>query len=74
VGNEVGAEVLPVGEAVVPPPMAENVVSVPQDNSGSNGEGSNDLGSDDGEGSDSDDSEDKGMCMPFRTSPGIMWY
>jgi hypothetical protein len=54
--------------------MAENVVSVPQDNSGSNGEGSNDLGSDDGEGSDSDDSEDKGMCMPFRTSPGIMWY
>jgi hypothetical protein len=64
-------------------PVAENVVSVLQDDSGSGGEDSNDLGSDDGEGSGSDDDEgsgsddgkDKAMHIPFRMTPsGIMWY
>jgi hypothetical protein len=48
---------------------AEKVVSVLQDDSGSNGEGNGsfNLGSDDCEGS--------GMCIPFKMTPsGIMWY
>jgi hypothetical protein len=57
--------------------VAENVVSVLQDDSGSGSEGNNDLGSDDGEGSGSDDDKDKdkAMCIPFTMTPfGIMWY
>jgi hypothetical protein len=66
-----------VAEAVVPPPMAEKVVSISQDDSDSSGEGSDDLGSDDddGEGSVRDDGEGKAIHIPFRMTPsGIMWY
>jgi hypothetical protein len=64
VGDKVGAEV---------PSMAEAMV--PQDDSGSDGWGSDYLGSDDNEGSGSDDGEDKAMHIPFRmTSSGSTWY
>jgi hypothetical protein len=68
VGDEVGAVV---------PPTAEKVVSVTQDDSGSNGEGSSSdyLGSDDSEVSGNDDGENKAMCIPFRTTPyGMMRF
>jgi hypothetical protein len=71
VGDEVGVE--------VPPLTAKKVVSVPQDDSSSDGEGSDDLGSNDGKGSNNDyddgegsgnhDGKDKAMCIPFRTTP-----
>jgi hypothetical protein len=63
-------------EAEVPLLAAKKVVSVLQDDSGSDGEGyvNDDLGSDDGEGCGSDDSEDKAMHIPFRMTPRIMWF
>jgi hypothetical protein len=64
VGNEVGAEVPLVVEAAVPLPTGGKVVSILQDDSGCDAEGSDgegrsndDLSSDDGEGSDNDDSQ-----------------
>jgi hypothetical protein len=42
-GNEVGVEVPSVAEVEVPPLVAENVVSVPQDNNGSDGKGNDDM-------------------------------
>jgi hypothetical protein len=51
VGNKVGVEVPPVVQVVVPPPVAEKVVLVPQEGNGR----------DDGKGSGSDDCEDKAM-------------
>jgi hypothetical protein len=85
VGDEVGAELPLEAEAAVSPPIVEKVLLVPQDNCDSDGEGNDDLGSDDGEGSgindgdgegiDRDDSEDKAMCIPFKTTPSrVMWY
>jgi hypothetical protein len=53
----------------VPPPPAEKVVSLLQDDSGSDNEynSSDDLGNDYG--------EDKAMHIPFKMTPsGIMWF
>jgi hypothetical protein len=49
VGDEVRAEALPVAEVAVPPLIAHMFVLVAQDDSGSDGEGSDDLGSNDSE-------------------------
>jgi hypothetical protein len=69
-----------LAEVAVLPSAAEKVVSVPQDDSDSGGEGhdngegsSSDNG--DGKGSSNDNGEDKAMHIPFRTTPsGIMWF
>jgi hypothetical protein len=79
VGDEVGVEVPLVANEVVPPPVAEKVVSGPQDDNGSDDEGNDNHGSGrddgDGEGSGRDDGEGKAMHIPFRTTPsGIMWF
>jgi hypothetical protein len=71
----VRVEVPLVADAAVPSPTAGNVVSVPQDDSGSDGKGNNDLGNDDGESSNHDNGEDKAMHIPLRKTPSrIMWY
>jgi hypothetical protein len=58
--DEVGAEVPPMEDVVVLPPVAKKVVSIPQD---------------DGRGSGSDDGEDKAIHIPLRMTPfGIMWF
>jgi hypothetical protein len=88
VDDEVGAEVSPVAEVVVPPLVAMKIVSVSQDNNDSDdesndsdgvGNASDDLGSssddDEHDGSDNDDSEDKALHIPFRMTPaGIMSF
>jgi hypothetical protein len=64
-------------EAEVPLLAAKKVVSVLQDDNGSDGEGyvNDDLGSDDGEGCSNDDSEDKAMHILFWMTPSrIMWF
>jgi hypothetical protein len=79
VGDEVWAEVPPVAKAAVPPPLAKKVVSMPQDDSGSDNEynSSDDLGNDDvdGVGNDNDYGKYKAMHIPFRMTPSwIMWF
>jgi hypothetical protein len=82
VGDEVGAEVLLVAKAAIAPPMAEKVVSVPQDDSDDEGSDNDsevsshdDLGRDDVEGSGNDNGEDIALLIPFRMTPtGVMWF
>jgi hypothetical protein len=72
-GNKIGMEVPLVAEVAIPPPPSKKVVSIPQDDSGSDSEGSSsdDLGS----GSDNGKGEDRAMHIPFRMTPsGVMWY
>jgi hypothetical protein len=62
VSDKVGVEVPPLSEVAVPTLTVEKVISVPQDDNGSDDEGSDrmDLGSNDNEGSGSDDGDGEG--------------